>query len=196
MELEEKNLVKIIDFNHPLTLLDLQLISDELSKRENEDRNVTIVCLGKETSVDPWISDYNKKHTIGKLELIELRTDKKYGKFLIHHPPEVKLKITRKNDKAKIEIKNFISHSILERINSENTLDEIQIEDFREMIDCVLVDTDYNEKTFNIKYADFPEKRTDLVKGEYELDISKKKCNVAVKIIDMLGEEIIKSEKI
>ena len=28
-----KNLVKTIDFNHPLTLLDLQLLQDELKKR-------------------------------------------------------------------------------------------------------------------------------------------------------------------
>jgi len=39
-----KELVKIIDFNHPLTLLDLQLIQEELEKRPNEDRNITIVC--------------------------------------------------------------------------------------------------------------------------------------------------------
>lgn len=32
-----KSLVKIIDFNHPLTMLDLQLIQDELGKRPNED---------------------------------------------------------------------------------------------------------------------------------------------------------------
>lgn len=31
-----KNLVKIIDFNHPLTLLDLQLLQDEIKKRQDE----------------------------------------------------------------------------------------------------------------------------------------------------------------
>jgi DNA modification methylase len=53
-----KNLVKIIDFNHPLTLLDLQLLQDELKKRPDEDRDITIVCLGKELAVDAWIEEW------------------------------------------------------------------------------------------------------------------------------------------
>ena len=57
-------LVKIIPFEHPLTLLDLQLIEDELSVRKDEDRDIVIVCLGKETRVDPDITDRNKKQAI------------------------------------------------------------------------------------------------------------------------------------
>jgi len=90
-----KNLVKIIDFNHPLTLLDLQLIQDELRKRPDEDRDITVVCLGKELAVDPWIDDWNKKHPVNKIHVIELKTDKKYGSFLIHKPAEAKVKIER-----------------------------------------------------------------------------------------------------
>jgi len=43
--LGKNELVKIIDFNHPLTLLDLQLIKDELQKRPEEDRDIVVVCL-------------------------------------------------------------------------------------------------------------------------------------------------------
>ena len=48
-----KELVKIIPFNHPLTLLDLQLVEDELKARPGEERNVVVVCLGKETASTP-----------------------------------------------------------------------------------------------------------------------------------------------
>jgi len=191
-----KNLVKIIDFNHPLTLLDLQLIQDELKKRPDENRNITMVCLGKELAVDPFIEDYNKKHPVNKLEVIELRTDKKYGKFLIHKPAQAKVSIKRKGEKAQIEIKDFISPSIIERLNDEEKLIEIKIPDFRSMIDIVLIDTDYNRKVFNITYSDVPEKKKDLVEGKYELDIPKKKTTIAVKIIDMLGEEVLINEEI
>ena len=63
-----------LDFNHPLTLLDLQLIKDELSKRPNEDRAITIVCLSKKLAVDPQIDEWNKKHPVNKLKIIELKT--------------------------------------------------------------------------------------------------------------------------
>ena len=64
------------------------------------------------------------------------------------------------------------------------------------MIDVVLIDTDYNGDVFNIKYSDVPSKNTDLIEGKYSLDVRKEKSIVAVKIIDMLGEEVIISKKI
>jgi hypothetical protein len=190
-----KNLVKIIDFNHPLTLLDLQLIQDELKKRPDENRNVTIVCLGKELSTDSYIEDYNKKHPVNKIEVIELRTDSKYGKFLIHKPAQAKVSIKRKGDKVQVEIKDFISPSIIERLNDREKLIKVKIPDFRSMIDVVLIDTEYNGKVFNIKHSDVPEKKKDFVLGKYELEVPKK-TTIAVKIIDMLGEEVLITEEI
>jgi len=186
-----KNLVKIIDFNHPLTLLDLQLLQDELKKRPDEDRDITIVCLGKELAVDLWIDEWNKKHPVNKIKVIELKTDKKYGNFLIHKPAEAKIKIERKGNKAIIKIEDFISPTIIERLNIDNKLFKVKIPDFRSMIDCVLIDTNYDGKIFHIVYSDIPDKKSDLVKGRYEIEISKKKIKVAVKIIDMLGEEVV-----
>lgn len=198
-----KNLVKIIDFNHPLTLLDLQLLQDELKKRPNEDRDITIVCLGKEIAVDQWIDEWNKKQPfsdartkvrIRQIKVIELKTDKKYGSFLIHKPAEAKVEILRsaQNDRlAVIKIKDFISPTIVERLNIDNKLFRVKIPDFRSMIDCVLIDNDYNGSTFHIVYSDIPEKKNDLIKGKYEIEIPKDKTTVAVKVIDMLGEEVL-----
>jgi DNA modification methylase len=191
-----KNLVKIIDFNYPLTLLDLQLLQDELKKRPDEDRNITIVCLGKELAVDPWIDEWNKKHPVNKIRVIELKTDKKYGKFLIHRPASAKVSIKRKNNKAIIEIKDFISPTIIERLNIDNTLFKVKIPDFRSMIDCVLIDTNFDGNTFHIVYSDVPLKKTDLIVGKYEIGIPERKTKVAVKIIDMLGEEVILMKEI
>ena len=187
-----KNLVKIIDFNHPLTLLDLQLLQDELKKRPNEDRDITIVCLGKELAVDPWINEWNKKHPVNKVHVIELKTDKKYGGLLIHKPAEAKIAIERKDkNKAVVEIQDFISPTIIERLNIDNKLFKVKIPDFRCMIDTVLIDNNYDGKTFHIVHSDVPERKDDLVKGEYQIEIPDEKAKVAVKIIDMLGEEVI-----
>ena len=186
-----KNLVKIIDFNHPLTLLDLQLLQDELKKRPDEDRDITIVCLGKELAVDAWIAEWNKKHPVNKIKVIELKTDKKYGNFLIHKPAEAKIKIERNGNKAVIEIEDFISPTIIERLNIDNKLFKVKITDFRSMIDCALIDTNYDGNVFHIVYSDVPEKKSDLVEGRYEIEIPEEKTKVAVKIIDMLGEEVL-----
>ncbi len=160
------NLVKLIDFNHPLTLLDLQLIQDELKKRPDENRTITIVCLGKELVVDHWIEDYNKKHPVNKFEVIELRTNKKYGKFLIYKPAEAKIDIERRIGKAVIEIKDFISPSIIERLNDSESLIKVKISDFRSMIDVILIDTNYKGKVFNITYSDLPKKKERFDRGQ------------------------------
>lgn len=44
---------------------------------------------------------------------------------------------------------------------------------------------------FNVALSDVPEKRDDLVVGRYELPAPKGKTRVAVKIIDILGEEVV-----
>ena len=187
-----KNLVKVVDFDHPLTPLDLQLVQDELKKRPDENRNVTLVCLGKTLPVGEFIETWNKKHPVNKLEVIELRTDRKYGKFLIHNPAQAKLEVKREGEEVEITINDFISPTIIERLNSgENKLIKAKIPDFRCMIDVVLIDTDYDGKVFNIVLSDVPEKKNDLVEGKYRLQIGKGKKTIAVKIIDMLGEEII-----
>jgi len=54
-----------------------------------------------------------------------------------------------------------------------------------------LIDNNYNGKLFKISYLDAPKKRADLVQATYEVDIPEEPTKIAVKIIDMLGEEII-----
>lgn len=186
-----KKLAKIIEFNHPLSLQDLQMVQDELRKRPDEDRNITIVCLGKEIQVDNWISDYNKLHPINKIDVIELRTDSKYGKFFTHKPCKAKVEIKRKDIEASIVIKEFLSPTILERLEIDTKLFSVKIPDFRSMIDVVLIDTNYNGEVFNIVVSDVPEKKNDLVLGAYKVQIPKSKTTIAVKIIDMLGEELL-----
>jgi len=199
---DSNELVKIIDFNHPLTLLDLQLIVDELEKRPDEDRNVIVICLGRETKIDAWIEEWNKKQpykdTRTKQRIKQfIIFDLKDKNFVSYEPSKAEVEIERKGEnRVKIKIKSFISPTIIKRLELEPGLLRKKIPDFRSMIDVVLVDTDYKGGAFRIAYSDVPEKNNDLVKGEYELEISKKKTKVAVKIIDMLGEEVLVTKQV
>src|SRR5690606_9655841 len=51
-----KRLVKIIPFGHPLSPMDLEAIKNELDARPDEDRAITVVCLGKELASDTWLT--------------------------------------------------------------------------------------------------------------------------------------------
>ena len=195
-------LVKVIDFNHPLTLLDLQLIVDELNKRPNENRDIVVISLGRETKVDAWVEEWNKKQpykdTRNKKRMRQfIIFDLKDKNFVSYESSKAEIEIERVGkSKVKIKITSFISPTIIKRLELEPGLLQKKIPDFRSMIDVVLVDTDYDGEVFKIGFSDVPEKQNDLVKGEYELEVSEKPTKVAVKVIDMLGEEVLVTKEV
>ena len=46
-------------------------------------------------------------------------------------------------------------------------------------------------EVLNIAAADVPERKSDLVSGTYDLEAPDDETTVAVKVIDMLGEEVL-----
>jgi len=202
-----RSLVKIIPFGHPLTPLDLEELKRELEARPEEDRPITLVCLGMELAAKTWIEDWNRlrkrkadeylrKPEVNKIDVIELRTDPKYGKFMKHEPARAKVKVTRVGaplaaPKIVVEIEDFISPTILERLEQQAGFLKPKIDDWRAMVDCVMIDPAYDGQVFNVALADVPEKKTDLVVGRYELAAPSAETTVAVKLIDMLGEEVL-----
>ncbi|PIZ26019.1 MAG: restriction endonuclease subunit M, partial [Chloroflexi bacterium CG_4_10_14_0_8_um_filter_57_5] len=78
----------------------------------------------------------------------------------------------------------------LRQQNKDNPLFQPQVSDWRSMVDSVMIDSDYDGKVFNIRLADVPEKKNDLVEGKYVIEANKG-ATVAVKVMDMLGEEVL-----
>lgn len=195
-----KRLVKIIPFGHPLTVLDLEELKRELKARPQEERDVVLVSLGKELAVDGWLEDWNRLRKQGdvpnKIEVIELRTDPKYGKFIAHKPAQAKVSIKRAKGRLVVEIKDFISPAIVERLQQQAGLLKPKMEDWRAMVDCVMIDPAYDGQVFHIALSDVPERKSDLVAGRYELDAPKNETTVAVKITDMLGEEVLVTQQV
>ncbi|MDP2784795.1 MAG: site-specific DNA-methyltransferase [Sulfurimicrobium sp.] len=184
-------LVKIVPFNHPLTPLDLEALRNELKTRPNEERDIMLVSLGIEQSARKWVEDYNRNRPVNKLHLIELRTDRKYGGIIRHEPVSTDIVITRENDKLVVEIRDVVSPTIIQRLHLQEGVFRAQIADWRAVVDCVLIDTQYNGEIFNVALSDVPERKQDLVNGRYELPAPPAGSTVAVKIIDMLGEEAL-----
>ncbi|MCX6037418.1 MAG: site-specific DNA-methyltransferase, partial [Chloroflexi bacterium] len=192
-----KKLVKIVPFNHPVTALDLEEAKNELNARPEEERDIVVVGMGKEIAVEAWLEEWNKLRKQGnipnKIEVIELRSDPKYGGFFTHEPAKAKVAFKKVPEGLEITIEDFISPTILERLrqqNKDNPLFQPQVSDWRSMVDSVMIDCAYDGEVFNITLADVPERKNDLVEGKYVVQADAG-ARVAVKVTDMLGEEVL-----
>lgn len=193
-------LVKIVPFNHPLTPLDLEAVRNELKTRPNEERDVMVVCLGWQHDARAWVETYNRNRPVNKLHVVELRTDRKLGGIIKHEPLTAQVIVNRTGEGADallmVEVRDVVSPTIMQRLNLEQGVFRAQITDWRAVVDCILIDTQYDGQVFNVTLADVPERKQDLVIGRYELPAPPAGSTVALKIIDMLGEELITSTKV
>lgn len=189
------HLVKIIPLDHALSPLDLDELQRELDSRPNEDREITLVCLGIEIAARAWLDDWNRlrkgKNAANRIHVIELRSDETYGSFFRHEPAQAKVRMARKDGLATIKIDDFVSPSIVERLRQQAGVLQPKIDDWRAMVDSVMIDASWNGQVFNVALSDIPERKSDLVKGSYEIAVAPARTTVAVKITDMLGEEVL-----
>lgn len=183
----EGTLVKIADLSKPLTRLDIQLIKDELESRPDEARNITVLCNGSEPGMQEELSTENQRRPINKITMRDVHTEG----VTTFEPAQAEVDFTRKGQSVDITISEYISPTILDRLDIDRTVFDEQICDFRAQIDCVLIDTDYTGKHFTIVESDVPEKKEDFVEGQYTVTLPRPEARAAVKIIDMLGEETV-----
>ncbi|MEY4977768.1 MAG: hypothetical protein RLZZ352_38 [Pseudomonadota bacterium] len=184
-------LAKIIPLNHPLTPLDLEALRTELKNRPEEERDLLVVSLGQEHKAREWVAHYNHNRPINKIHLTELRTDRKAGGFIRHEPMTVQARATREGETLVVQIDEVVSPSIIARLDLQEGVFRASIPDWRAVVDCVLIDAHHNGEVFNVALADVPARKQDLVAGRYELPTPPADATVAVKVIDMLGEECV-----
>jgi hypothetical protein len=187
--IQGNKLAKIVPLNHPLTPLDLEALRTELKNRPEEERDLLVVSLGQEHKARQWVENYNHNRPINKIHLIELRTDRKAGGFIKHEAMSVQASLMRDGDKLLVQIDDVVSPSIIARLDLQEGVFRAQIPDWRAVVDCVLIDADHKGVVFNVTLADVPERKQDLVLGRYEIPAPPAGATVAVKVIDMLGEE-------
>jgi len=147
------------------------------------------------------VLDYLKKEnkTGVKVEIRDILTDKK--NLIFKKKPEAKIEVKAKDKKLSVEIKEFYSPILMRKLEIENTRMlkkeyQAKVKDFKQIIDSVAIDVDYDDKLFNAEITDLPSKK-EIIKGKYDWDYKQKgKYSVAVKIVDVLGEEYFETFKI
>ena len=183
-------LVKIIDLTKPLTPLDIQTIKNELENRPDESRNITVFCYGINSGIQAELKEENRRRGVNKFLVRDIGSEG----VTTFEPASASVNFEREGENVKITISEYISPTILARLDIDRTIFDEHIEDFRAQIDCVLIDRDYTIQYFKIDVSDVPEKKDEFVKGEYTVTLPRPEARVAVKIIDMLGEETIVAE--
>lgn len=178
--------VKILELHRPLVPLDIQLVIDELFKKDSE-KECILICNGIQDceKIKEIITYYHKiTPNMNKIEIKDIQEDG----IVEGKEPEYEIEFTRDKNQVTIEIKYYISHRISERLVNNKTIFDLDIKDFRAYIDYVLIDTDYNGEIFTTCFSDIPKSKKYLITGKYSVQ---SKGIIAVKIVSMLGEESI-----
>jgi len=198
------NFVKVMPMNRILNKLDVRSVLknvrdgiDTFTVRKQSkaregvfEEGVYVICSGTEYDVQNFLKKEND--TGVNVQIHDILIDTKDLIFKQH--PESKLSVSDKDKKLSIEIKEFYSPLLMRKLEIENERalkkeDRVKIRDFRQVVDSVAIDVDYDGKLFNAEIIDVPEKN-DVVKAKYSWTYPKKdKYSVAVKIVDVLGEE-------
>lgn len=97
----------------------------------------------------------------------------------------------RQGERLVVEIQDVVSPTILQCLNLEQGVFRAQVSDWRAVVDTVLIAPQHKGLLFTVALADVPGRKQDLVQGRYELPAPPPGSTVAVKIIDMLGEELV-----
>jgi len=207
----DNSFVKVMPMNRVLNKLDvknvLKNVSDKISDftpkktskkgEETFEEGVFVVCSGMELDVLDFLKKEND--TGVRIEVRDILTDKQ--NLVFKQKPEAKIEAKQKNGKLSVKIKEFYSPILIRKLEIENekvleSKAKAKVEDFKQIIDSVAIDVDYDGKLFNAEIIDVPSKK-EVVKTEYNWDYDKKgSYKVAVKIVDVLGEEYFEVIKV
>ncbi|MCB0187510.1 MAG: hypothetical protein KDE31_24745, partial [Caldilineaceae bacterium] len=131
---------------------------------------------------------------LNHLEIIELQSDPRYGHLFVHEPAQAEVTIQADPSMPgliHVQVDDFLSPTVVQRLRGQSRIEPMLIEDWRAMVDHIAIDPAYDGVTLRAQLADAPHKRTDIVQGRYQLQGISLPTTVAVRITDMLGEEVL-----
>lgn len=196
--------VKVMPLNRVLNKMDVRTLLknvgdkiDEFTVKKNSkagdpvyEEGVVVICSGMELDVLDFLKKENKSGV--RIDVRNILTDRKNLTF--KQKPEARITVDAKEKALSVEIKDFHSPLLMRKLEAENEKiinkeHRIRVEDYRQVIESVAIDVDYNGKLFNAEVIDLPTKEQ-LIQSKYSWVYEKKGAyTVAVKITDVLGEE-------
>jgi len=182
---KDGRMVKVMPVNRIATRADLSpLIANfnykEFQKRESKAPNkpvekLLLVCMGHEPDLKAALQK-EVPHRLD-IEVVDILRDKQDLQF--KRDSEAKVKRTKKE----LVIEAFYPMNLLGKLS----LRKENVEDWRELVESVMVDWNYDGGVFEPKTVDVPGKN-ELVEGRYE--IPEGSGTIKVKITDLLSESL------
>lgn len=183
---KDSRLVKIMPVNRLATRADLnELIANfdykTLEKKHNENPNkpvekLLLVCMGHE----PDLAAHLQKEMLPfklDIEVVDILRDR--SKLEFKRDSEAKISTTE----TELVIQKFYPMNLLQKLS----LFKENVEDWRELVESVMIDFNYDGAIFQPTLLDIPEKN-ELVTGKYEIPADA--GNIRVKITDLLSESL------
>ncbi|OWV04993.1 site-specific DNA-methyltransferase [Fibrobacter sp. UWH1] len=179
-------MVAILGINRIATAAEFSKIINNIdmaswTKRQSENFNkpiekITFVCMGHDPNLKAmFLEEMQKMGFKVDLEIVDILRDKKDLTF--KRDADAKIKIT----KDKLTVKEFYPMNLLQKLSIESQ----DVEDWKELVDSIMIDWNYDGVTFSPSTTDIPEKN-EMVKGEYS--IPEDAGTIHVKITDLLSE--------
>lgn len=179
-------MVKIMPVNRIATKADLKELLANLpyatyEKRKEENPNqpvehMTIVCMGHEPdlkgSLEQELSNY--KVDVQILDVLRDKADLQLKR-------DSEAEIVREGNK--LVIREFFPMNLMQKLS----LQKEYVEEWRQLVDSVMIDWNYDGAVMQPRTIDIPEKN-ELVKGVY--DIPEDAGTIKVKITDLLSESL------
>lgn len=181
---KDGRMVKIMPVNRIATRADLnELIAGfdykAWERKQNESPNrpvekITLVCMGHEPDLAAQLKLEAKPFNID-VEVVDILRDKANLEF----KRDSQAKVVVKNDELIIE--RFYPMNLLQKLS----LQKESVEDWKELVESVLIDWNYDGSVLQPAIVDIPGKN-DLVKGVYK--VPEDAGTIRVKITDLLSE--------
>lgn len=166
------------DLNEIITGVDYK--SFEKAREENPNKpvaNIMLVCMGHEPDLGAeLIAEFKKAGFEIEVKIVDILRNNKELEF--KHPSEA----TIVKEGNKLVIKDFYPMNLLQKLS----IQQENVEDWKELAECVKIDWNYDGAVFEPAVVDYPENKKDLVQGVYE--IPEDAGTIKVKITDLLDE--------
>jgi DNA modification methylase len=101
--------------------------------------------------------------------------------------PTADVAFKREGPQIEVTINDFSSPALAAAMKSKRK----KHSEWRSIVDCVLIDLNYDGKVFRMDFADLPTKPEQVVRGTYT---PRSSGRIAVMIVDLLGNEVLITE--
>lgn len=211
--------VKIISPNRVLSKMDIVQVIDAIKKNKSLftaknvskqkeavfENKVIVICSGAELDVRDFARKEN--NTGVAIEIRDIQIDKKELDF--KKPTEASILYSIKGNTLTVEVKDYYSPLLMKRLELENegrlsAKERVNVFDYRQAIEHIVIDVNYGEGqkkskdvAFNAEAFLHKAKKNELVDVSYIHTYEKKGTyTVAVKIVDVLGEEYFETHEV